>query len=131
MLKYVVGLLLIVHGLAHITGILGAFGSGEQAFKDGPWLFSSGITARSAVGKAWALLWMVALLGFLGAGLGLLFGLAWWPALAAAAAMISLVAIVPWVRVVPPGAWAGVVLDVLILAALVPPWSSQLLEFLQ
>jgi hypothetical protein len=131
MLKYAIGLLLIVHGIAHLTGLLGAFASGEQSFKDLPWLFSRGITARSAVGKAWALLWLVALIGFVGSGLGLFLGQEWWVTLAVAAAAVSLVAMVPWLRVVPPGAWAGVLLDLLILAALVPPWSVRVLELLR
>lgn len=131
MLKYVIAALLIMHGLAHLTGLLGALTSGEQAFEDLPWLFSSSITARSAVGKAWGLLWLAALVGFLGTGPGLLFGQSWWPTLAVVAAAVSLIAIVPWLRVVPPGAWAGAVLDLLIIVALLPPWADRVLQVLQ
>ena len=71
-----------------------------------------------------------------GAGLGLLFGngsesTPWWPALAITAASVSLVAIVPWARVVPSGAWAGALFDLLILAALLPPWSDQIVTALR
>jgi hypothetical protein len=75
-------------------------------------------------------LWLVALVGLVGAGLGLLFGQAWWPSLAVAAAVVSLVAILPWVRLVPPGAWAGALLDLLIIVALLSPWADRLLEVL-
>jgi hypothetical protein len=54
----------------------------------------------------------------------------WWPTLAIAAAGVSLVAIVPWMRVVPPGAWAGALLDLLDLVALLPPWSDQIVAAL-
>jgi hypothetical protein len=135
-MKYVVAFLLVMHGLAHVTGILGAWASGEQGFQDEAWTFSRGVTARSAVGQVWSLLWLVALIGFVGAGLGLSFGsgaesTTWWPTLAIAAAAVSLVAIVPWVRVVPPGAWAGALFDLLILVALLPPWSDQIVAALR
>ncbi len=73
---------------------------------------------------------MAAALGLVGAGLGLLFGQAWWPTLAIAAAAVSLVAIVPWLTVVPPGAWAGVVFDLVIMVALLPPWSERIVAAL-
>lgn len=130
MLKYLVAFALIMHGLAHVTGLLGFWTSGAQAFGDQAWLFSKNVTARSAVGKAFGLLWLVALVGLVGAGLGLLFGQAWWPSLAVAAAVVSLVAILPWVRLVPPGAWAGALLDLLIIVALLSPWADRLLEVL-
>jgi hypothetical protein len=135
-MKYAVAFLFIIHGLAHVTGILGAWASGEQGFQDEAWIFSRGITARSVVGQAWSLLWLVALIGFVGAGIGLLLGSGaestpWWPTLAIAAAAVSLAAIVPWVRVVPPGAWAGALLDLIILVALLPPWSDQIVAALR
>ena len=130
MLKYVVVFVLIMHGLAHLSGLVGFLTSGPQAFGDRPWIFSQGVTASSAVGKAWGVVWVVAALGLVGAGLGLLFGQAWWPALAIAAAAVSLVAIVPWLTVVPPGAWAGAAFDLLILIALLPPWSERVVATL-
>ena len=129
-LKYLLAFLLVMHGLAHVTGLVGAFSSGEQAFEDKPWIFSQGVTARGPVGKAWALLWLLAALGLAGAGLGLALGWSGWPTLAVVAAVLSLVAIVPWLRVVPPGAWAGALLDLLIVVALLPPWAARIVEFL-
>lgn len=131
MLKVVFAFLLVMHGLAHITGLLGHWTSGPSGFPDGPWLFSTGVTARSAVGRAWGLLWLLALVGLVGAGLGLGFKQAWWPSLALAAAVVSLVAIVPWLKVVPPGAWAGALLDLLIVLALVSPWAERIVEALR
>jgi hypothetical protein len=70
--------------------------------------------------------WLVAGLGLVGAGLGLLFGQAWWSVLTAAAAVVSLVAILPWLRVVPPGAWGGVFLDLLVISTLLSPWADKI-----
>jgi hypothetical protein len=131
MLKYLFAFLLIMHGLAHITGLLGHWTSGSGAFSDEPWLLSAGITARGAVGRAFGLLWAVALVALVGTGLALLFGQDWWPQFAIAAAAVSLVAIVPWVKVVPPGAWGGALLDVLILLALLSPWAKRFVEALR
>ena len=125
-LKYLLAFLVVMHGLAHVTGLVGAFSSGERAFEDRPWIFSPGVTARGLVGKAWALVWLLAAFGLVGSGLGLALGWSGWPTLAVVAAVLSLVAIVPWLRVVPPGAWAGALLNLLILAALMPPWSVRL-----
>jgi hypothetical protein len=77
---------------------------------------------RSAVGRAFSLIWLLALVGLVAAGLGLLFQQAWWPTIAVAGAVTSLVAILPWLTAVPPGAWAGALFDTLIIVALVSPW---------
>lgn len=126
MLRYVFAVLAIMHGLAHVTGILGTFTSGEQSFRDDPWIFSPAVTALSAAGKAWSFVWLIALLAFLATGLGLLLGQVWWPKLAIAAAAVSALAIVPWLRVVPPGAYAGALLDMVIILALLTPWADRL-----
>ena len=129
MLRFAVAFLLIMHGLAHITGLLGAWTS-SQEFSDKHWLFSKGVTMRSTVGRAFSLLWFLALICLVGAGLGLLFQQVWWPTLAVAGAATSLVAIVPWLTAVPPGAWAGALFDVLIIAALVSPWRDAIIQAL-
>ena len=125
MLKYVFAFLIVMHGLAHMTGILGTLVSGEQAFGDEPWIFSGNVTAQSAIGKAWSFIWLLSLMALIGAGLGLLFGQGWWPRLAVAAAGVSLLAILPWLRVVPPGAYAGAVVDAAIFVALLAPWADK------
>ena len=96
MLTYLVVFLLIIHGLAHMTGVVGFWASVSRAFGDQVWIFSQGASARSLVGRAWGLLWLVAGIGLIATGLGLLFGQAWWPSLAVGAAIVSLLAIVPW-----------------------------------
>ena len=130
MWKYLFAFVLILHGLAHVTGPLGFWTSGSQAFAEKPWLFSRGITPSTTGGRVFGLIWVIAALGLIGSGLGLLFSQDWWPTLAVAAAIVSLVAIVPWARVVPPGAWSGAALDLLILAALLLPWSNRVVAAL-
>jgi hypothetical protein len=128
MWKYLFAVMCVMHGLAHVAGPLGFWTSGAHSFAEKPWLFSKGITPQGVVGWVFGLLWVVAALGLVGAGLGLLFGRDWWPTLALVGAVISLVAIVPWARVVPPGAWAGVCFDLAILVALLLPWADRVVE---
>jgi hypothetical protein len=130
MWNYLFAFLLVMHGLAHVAGPLGFWTAGAQAFAEKPWLFSKGVTPQGAVGWVFGLLWIVAALGLVGAGLGLLFGRDWWPTLALVAAAVSLVAIVPWARVVPPGAWAGACFDLAILTVLLLPWGNRVVELL-
>jgi hypothetical protein len=130
MWKVALGFLLVMHGLAHVTGVVGAFASGEQAFEDRAWLFSQGVTARGTMGRAWSALWLTALGGWVAAGVGVALGKDWWPTIAVAAAGASLAAIVPWLRVVPPGAWAGAALDAAVVAALASPWADRVVAAL-
>jgi hypothetical protein len=130
MFKYVVAFVVIMHGLAHVTGPLGFWGSGEQAFADKAWIFSQGLTAKSGLGRAFGFVWIIAIVGLVATGVGLLLGRDWWAGLAIAAAAVSLVAIVPWLKVVPPGAYAGALFDLLIIASLLSPWADRIKEFL-
>ena len=116
MWSFLIGIPLLMHGLAHGSGFAAAWTSTWAGFSQRAWLFSDGITLKSPLGRAFGLLWLVAMLGLAGAGLGVLFGQSWWPALAGA--VVSLVAILPWWQAVPPGAKAGAVFDLLIVVTL-------------
>jgi hypothetical protein len=110
MFHYIIAFILIVHGLGHVMGFLESWTTIPAGFSDRPWLLPGNITIESGVGRAFGLLWLIALAGFVGAGLGLLFSQSWWPALAAASAAISLVVILPWWPTVTPGSRLGATL---------------------
>ncbi len=127
MWRLIFALPLLVHGLAHLSGFLAAYTAGELGFRPQAWLLSGGVTIHSPTGKAFGLLWLLAMLGFVGAALGVFFQQAWWPALALAAAAVSLVVIVPWWNTIPPGARVGAAFDVLIWLLLASPLRDPLL----
>jgi hypothetical protein len=91
--QIVVAIVLILHGLGHALGMMAASGvTLSQTHAPHSWLLSKllGDTATRAIGFV---VWLLALIGFVGAGLGLL-GLivpaTWWQPLAVGAAIISL-----------------------------------------
>jgi hypothetical protein len=131
LLKWIVALVLIAHGIGHAMGFMAAWTTIPSGLTTGHWLFSDGVTMNSAVGRAFGLLWLVGLVAFMGSGFGLLMGAAWWQPLAIAASVISLVAIVPWLNVMPMGsAFGAVAVDVITLVVLLTPWGESLTKAL-
>jgi hypothetical protein len=119
---------LVVHGLAHISGFIASWSKSLAGYTESPWIFSSTITLQTPVGRAFGLLWLIAAIGFVGTGLGLIFGQSWWPTLAIAASVVSLVVIVPWWNTVPPGAKFGAFFDVVVIIVLFLPLKEKILE---
>jgi hypothetical protein len=131
-LKWIVGLVLIAHGIGHAMGFMAAWTTIPSGLTTGHWLFSGDVTMNTAVGKAFGLLWLVGLVAFVGSGLGVLIGAAWWQPLAIAASVISLLAIVPWLNVMPLGsAFGAVAVDVITLVVLLTPWGEGLTKALR
>jgi len=129
-LRYLVSMVLIIHGLAHLSGVMAAFTARDVGFSDKPWLFSKGVTLRSPIGKLFGLVWLAAAITLAGSGLSLLFHWGGWPTLPILGAILSLIAIVPWWNTVVPGAKAGAAFDGLMLIGLVAPWSEQVMAAL-
>jgi hypothetical protein len=120
-----------LHGLAHLSGFLAGWTNRNVGFSPKPWLFSHTTLLKGWVGRLFGVLWLIAAAALVGSGLDLFLRAGWWPALPIAGAMLSLLVILPWWNTVPPGARAGAVFDLLVLAALLPPWRAGLLQALQ
>ena len=128
--KYLIGVVILMHGLGHFAGVGAAFAKGGSGFSIRPWIFSRGVLYSGPVGKLWTVVWLAAVALLAAGAIGLMLGRAWWPPLAVAGAAVSLLAIVPWWNTVVPGAKAGALLDVAILVALLGPWKEQVVKFL-
>jgi hypothetical protein len=128
MLRFLIAAPFILHGLAHLSGFLRAWTTAQVGFSDRPWLLSSGITLRSPLGRAFGLLWLIAMMALLGTGFGVLFRQAWWPLLAIVASVISLTVIAPWWNTVPPGARFGALFDLVVILVLLTPWKDRIVE---
>ncbi len=125
MLKIVVPLVLLGHAIGHSMGFLASWTEIKCGFTEAPWILSPGVTISGWVGRAFGVLWLVALIAF-GAGLfGMVGHQAWWRTAMLFGALVSLVVVVPWWNTVTPGARYGATLvDLLILAALFLPAAS-------
>jgi hypothetical protein len=130
MLRFVFALPLLGHGLAHLSGFVASWTSSDAGYGDKPWVFSSGVTLTSGVGRAFGLLWLVAAIVLTASGVGVILRQEWWPTLAMIGSVLSLVAIVPWWNTVPPGAKLGAVFDVIVLAVLASPLREQIIKLI-
>ncbi len=130
-LRWLVIIAALMHGIGHAMGFLAAWTSVPVGFAERPWLFSGDVTVTGAIGKAFGLLWVGALIGCVGAVFGVLNGADWWPDLAVVSAVVSLVAILPWWNTVVPGARFGATLfDLAVMIALLPNWKDEVIAFL-
>lgn len=93
MLKVVIGLILLAHGIGHSMGLLQIFkvATVNPAWNGDSWLLTgvAGPTATQAIG---GLLWAVAIVGFVALGTVVLGWLpeGWWTPLAIGASLVSL-----------------------------------------
>lgn len=131
MARWLLAAPLILHGIAHISGFISSWTSNLAGFVERPWILSSTVTLRDPLGRAFGLLWLVALISLVGAGVGLISGQDWWPSLTVIGAILSLVVILPWWNTVPPGAKVGAAFNLLVIILLLLPVKSRILELIQ
>lgn len=125
MLRYIVGLFFLLHGLIHLL----YFGQSWRLFElqegmvwpDGSWAFSKLLGDKVARRLA-SLACVLAAAGFVAGGLGLFLGQAWWrPAILYAAVFSSLIFILFWdgtMQKLDNQGGAGLLINLAILVAL-------------
>lgn len=131
MWRYIIAIPLIAHGLAHISGFVAAWTAANAGYAiNRPWIFSDKIIYKSAAGRAFGLLWLVAAIGLLGTCIAILLGSVRWVTLAIASAIISLATILPWWNTIPPGARIGALFDITILVVSVTPLKDEIISLI-
>jgi hypothetical protein len=133
MWRYLIAIVFLAHGIGHIMPLMAAWTPkiSKAGFSDASWIFSGGVGVGSPIGQAFALLGLVALIGFVAGTLGLVTQQTWWPTVTIVAAVISIVTIVPWINAWPTGSMIGALLvDVAVLVVLLPPWGQQFVHAL-
>jgi hypothetical protein len=126
MWKFVIGIVLIAHGIGHSMGILGLFKVAEvnPAWHGDSWILSNvaGDVLTQAVG---ATLWSVAMIGFIALGL-VAFGwlpVAWWQPIAIVSSIASLAGVVLFPIAFPTFSTIGaVVVDLAVLYTVLTGW---------
>jgi hypothetical protein len=131
MLAYVIAIPLIVHGVAHLSGVLAPWSLQMQGYSNASWVLSRRAALCSPVGRLYGVVWLAASTSLVTAGLALLLHQAEWSTLAAFGCALSLAAIATWWRSVPPGAKGGALFDVLLLALLLSPLQGPVLQLLK
>jgi hypothetical protein len=112
MLKYLFLTLVLVHGLIHIMGFSKAFGYGHLQ------------QLTKAISKPMGVLWLLACLLLLAAGIGFITKKEWWPLLGIVAAIVSqIVIIISW-----RDAKFGTIANIILLAVGIAAWASQRFE---
>jgi len=128
MVPYLIALPLIGHGLAHLSGVLAPWARDMQGYTNAAWIFSNRVTLASGLGKGYSLVWLAASGCLVVAGAGLLLRQRTWIPAAIAGSVLSLVAILPWWKAVPPGARVGALFDLATLALLLSPWREKIIQ---
>lgn len=111
LVRWIVGFLLVGHGLIHVLGPLEIWGLADVEALSG----EPTIDLGSAAVQAFALAWLCALVTLVVAGIAVIARQPWWRALAIIGVVISQAAIVAWWD----DAAAGTVANLLIIAAVV------------
>jgi hypothetical protein len=125
-IKLIAVLVLAGHGIGHFMAPQAAFLPPGALPRNAHGLLA-GTTIVSGAGRAMSLVWLVPLVGFLAATYGLWTGAAWWRPVMVVSAVVSIIAILPWWRVMPAFSYLGALLvDVVVLVALVTPWGDQI-----
>jgi len=109
------GVLLAIHGLIHGVGFTTTWGLGASGAISGTPTLWPGVTWDEPVVRGLGVLWLVALVGYVGAAIEAFFGSGLWLPLAVAASLLSLALCVLWWS----DAKIGALLDVAILAGIV------------
>ena len=126
MIRFLVAILLIMHGLANLGGALAFGGKSPQGFTTQPSVISPKLHMHSTFGRLWGLVWLLSALALVAAGLAAIFRRDSWLTLSILGSTLSFSAIAPWWNTVPPGARFGAIFDLFVLAILLSPISDWL-----
>ena len=127
MIKFVIGLVLIAHGIGHSMGILGLFKVAEvnPAWHGDSWILT-GVAGNLLTQAVGATLWSIAMIGFIALGL-VAFGwlpAGWWQPIAIVSSIASLAGVVLFPVAFPTFSTIGaVVVDLAVLYAAVTGWA--------
>lgn len=115
MLRVVLALIIAAHGIGHILFLVPLLGVSDWGQSTRSWLLT-GETAARAIGSV---VWIVALVGFGAAAVGLLGQQPWWRSAAIVAAIVSTAGLILfWSTPIRSPVVAALVVNLLVLGAL-------------
>jgi hypothetical protein len=108
--NFLIPVFLILHGLAHLVGFVGAFQLVPQIVQQRS-VFAGHVSIDDVAAKSFGVIWLLCGVGFTVAAAGAVFGTNWWPFLTLGLAPVSLLLSVTfW-----PEARLGLPINLLIL----------------
>ncbi len=128
-MKIAFSIILILHGLAHLSGFMATWTNLDVGFQDRNLIFSGKLYLRGYSGKIFGVFWFISMILLVFSGVVLLIGLLWWHKVLMVGVIFSLVSIIPGLKSVPPGAKLGALFDLVVLIILLTPLKSQILQF--
>lgn len=70
LLKWLLALALIAHGVGHITGVSAFWTKLPIGFNQNPWIFDASGTLTSLAGRIFGVIWLAATVSLIAAGVG-------------------------------------------------------------
>ncbi|NIM92422.1 MAG: DoxX family membrane protein [Anaerolineales bacterium] len=128
MYRFVFGILLVSHGLAHIFDFIAL----QKYVGEEDKVRTSSSRSRLGGSRSCAtgLMWIAAAWALVGSGIGIFLGKDWWSTIAIVGAVLSLGAVIPWWNRTRRSAKLGVVLDVIIIVVLLTPLKETIFELI-
>jgi membrane glycosyltransferase len=118
--RWVIGILLILHGLIHLLGFLTSWDLVEvPGLSRTPTIFTD--DPPVGVLRDLGILWLAGLIAFSLAGYAVIRGLRWWEGLTFVSAIVSFIATLFWIH----EAWFGTILNGLIILLIARDWWQQ------
>jgi hypothetical protein len=115
--RWLIGILLIGHGLLHLFGFLTSWDLVEiEAVSRTPTILADDLPV--GVIRDIGALWLLGLFAFALSGVGVIRGYRWWKGLAFGSAAISLIATIFWIH----ETWPGLILNLIIIVLIARTW---------
>ena len=114
MWQWLLSILLVIHGLIHLLGVVAYWQLATlEGLRYPSTLLGGWLAAPTPLVRVLGVLWLAGAIGFAAAAAGQVVGQAWWLPLLVGMALLSLIlCALAW-----PDAWAGAVINVMLLAA--------------
>jgi len=121
-MKIAFAVFLLIHALAHGVGVLTVSGIVKDAEQPtDPTFLLTGFAEGHWVFKAMSVLWLLGLIGFAAAGIGVVQEAEWTLTVLIAATVLSTALSLIWVKAAP----FGLVANLIVIAVMVVPWAAE------
>lgn len=128
LLRILIALALLLHGLSHIIWFLAAWTPYKLGIEDGPWVLPGGVTLTSLVGRIIGLIALVAMVLLMLGGIALLAEQEWWRGAARMGVFLSFAVVLPWWPRIPHHiGLQAIIVDIVLMFIIALPLSLEII----